>query len=346
MTLWLKRELVRGLIRSVAFGLVCVLVFLFLIWLVSSSGNSGAGNRVYKNYVETYFVSEIMADKETYEKRMAGNALLSDKDQREGTFVVVSISGPIYGEDAQRIWDQLYIAARITKNMKAIIFLINSPGGGVTESDYFFEEIRRMKTRGIKTVAFVDSLSASGAYYMTAHSDRIIASPTAVVGSIGVIWKAYNIEELSRKIGVSVDVIKSSAMKDIGSPFKKMSDDENAVLYRIVDYNYQRFKSIIHKSRGLSVSEIELVANGGIWHSEDAKRLGLTDEIGYVNRAVDVAMELTGVRSPRVVKYEEEATFWDIFSSRSPAVRLITNLNNAVSNPSISTPKLLYMWIP
>ena len=349
MAPWFRRTLIKGLIGPVAYGVVSVLVCLFYVWFVGnifSGSNLSGGKKVYKNYIEKFFISEIVADREVALERVLEDSLSTGQKPKEGTFVIVPINGPIFDENVQRIWDQLYIAVKITPNLKAIIFLVDSPGGGVTESDYLFEEIRKIRTRGVKTVVFINSLSASGAYYMTAQSDKIISSPTAIVGSIGVIWESMNIEELSRKLGISVNTIKSSDMKDIGSPFKKMSDDEKIVLRKIIDYNYDRFRSIVQKGRGLSNSQINLVSTGEVWHPEKAKALGLVDEVGYVNRAVDIARELTGVNVPTVVTYEEETTFLDIFGVRSPVVGLIKDLDNTVSKAGIPTPRLLYMWIP
>src|SRR3989344_2357489 len=350
MQLWLKRELVRRLIGPLAFGVISVLLGLFYLWVLGSvfSGNNFSANnpKVYKNYVERSFVDEVITEKEIYEKRMAEEILFNSQDPGVGTFVVIPISGAILGDNAQRIWDQLYITARITDDVKAIIFLIDSPGGGVTESDRLYEEIRKIKTRGIKVVSFVNSLSASGAYYITVESDKIVSSPTGITGSIGVIWRLINMKKLSQKIGVSEEVIKSSGMKDIGSMFKEMSGNERVVLQRVVDHSYGRFKSIVQKERGLSNSQIELVSTGAVWHSEDAKMLGLVDEIGYMNRAVGIAKELTGVKMPIVVQYEEEVTLWDIFGTRSPLISLVKNLNSAVDNPDIFSSELLYMWIP
>lgn len=351
MTLWFKRALFKGLIGPVAFGVVSIMLCLFYVWLVGTAFSTSAltkSNRIYKNYVEKDFVSEIIADQDTDEKRRAEIfAILSQNNKEtEGTFVVVYVKGVISGENFQNIWDQLYIAARLTRNLKAIIFYVDSPGGGVTESDQLYEEIRKIRSRGIKTVVYIHSLSASGAYYLTVASDKIIASPTANTGSIGVIWQMINIEELSRKLGISADTIKSSAMKDIGSPFKTMSGDEKVILQKIVDYNYERFKNIVQKSRGLSDAEINLVATGGIWHADDAKTKKLVDEIGYVNRAVEIAKEITAVNAPVVVTYEKEFVFWDMFGAQSPINSLLNNANNAITGNYVVAPKLLYQWIP
>ncbi|OGN02098.1 MAG: hypothetical protein A2655_00015 [Candidatus Yanofskybacteria bacterium RIFCSPHIGHO2_01_FULL_43_42] len=349
MAPWFTRAMIRGLIGPVAYGIVSILVCLFYLWVFGSvfgGNNLSNSGKVYKNYTEKIFVDEITADQETLGEYKKASEQLVSLEAKEGTFVVIPITGSILGDNAQRIWDQLYIATRITQNTKAIIFFVDSPGGGVTESDHLFEEIRKIRTTGIKTVTFVNGLSASGAYYITAQSDKIISSPTAIVGSIGVIWESINVEELSRKIGISVDVIKSSDMKDIGSPFKKMSDGEKVVLRRVVNHSYDRFKSIVRKGRGLSASQVNLVATGEVWHSEDSRKLGLIDEVGYINKAIDVAMELTGVRMPTIVQYEESLTLWDALGTRSPFIGLVKNLDNAVNNPGILAPKLFYMWIP
>ncbi|MBI2674665.1 MAG: signal peptide peptidase SppA [Candidatus Yanofskybacteria bacterium] len=347
MTTWFRRTLIRSLIGGpIAYFAISILMLFAYVWFFSNALNISSGeNKVYKNYVEKFFIYEILPDAGSFNKKIAKDILLTD-EIKEGTFVVVPISGAILSDSAQRIWDQLYIAARITPNLKAIIFLIDSPGGGATASDHLYEEVRKIKTRGIKIVSFVDSLSASGAYYITAQSDRIVSSPTGTTGSIGVIWRLINAEQLGQKIGVSEEVIKSSEMKDIGSPFKKMSGSERMVLQRVVDHSYDRFRSIVQKGRGLSDSQIDLASTGAVWHPEDAKTLGLVDEIGYMDRAVEVAMELTGVNMPVVIQYQEEITVWDILGTRSPLIGLIGNLSNAVKNPDIFSSELLYMWIP
>ena len=109
----------------------------------------------------------------------------------------------------QNLFDQLFIAAQKNFSTKAVIFYIDSPGGEVTACDKLFNEVLKLKTYGIKTVAFVNSMSASGAYYITANSDKIVASPTSIVGSIGVIMELYNFEGLAGKIGLKIETIKS-----------------------------------------------------------------------------------------------------------------------------------------
>ncbi len=345
----IRRTLVNALIRSVIPAVVGLVVwvggYMFVMSYVTGSGY-GSGKKFYKNYTEQPFLEEIVSDKNILLQRSLENKLLDKKKLMQGTFVVVRVDGVISGEGYQDIYDQLYIAGRLTHNLKAIIFIVDSPGGSVTASDNLYEEIRKFKSRGYKVVTFVNSMSASGAYYITANSDRIIAAPTSLVGSIGVIMEWYNFQGLAGKIGVKEETVKSSEMKDIGSPFKKMSDQERDVLQKVVNQSYARFKNIVKVGRRMSDIEVGRVATGEVWTAQDAKRLGLVDDVGYVSQAIYSAKQLTGVEFPSVVIYRQERGFFDIFGVNSSVANLISNLDSKISRNFMPGPQLLYQWIP
>ena len=338
---------------SLIVGLV-VLVFLIggissVSYLVNSSSGNVGQSKIYKNYVEKNFIDQIIADQETYDRKQTKTVeslVRTNGRLVKGRFVVIPINGAIDGESYQDIYDQLYVAVRFNSDLRAIIFIVDSPGGSVTASDVLYEEIRKIRSRGIKTVAFVNSVSASGAYYITANSDKIVASPTSIVGSIGVIMQLYNLEGLAGKVGVRSETIKSSEMKDIGSLFRKMSDRERDVLQKLVNPSFTRFKKIVKEGRHLEDEDVKKVATGEVWTAQDAKALGLVDEVAYLPMAIDVAKEITGVDVASVVVYQKENNLFDWLGSQSPITKIAIDLDDKLSPNNLVGPKLLYQWIP
>lgn len=356
-----KRLMLVTLAAPVITGAVGTIILIGGLWIFSSmlAGSLfSVSPGVYKNYVERKFVDEAVIEnrssplfrglgQQTEDRQNEKNGLEKGK-LTTGDFVIIPINGIISGDPGsyQYLFDQLLIAAQKNPNTKAVIFYINSPGGEVTVCDNLYNEVKKLKANGIKTVAFVNSMSASGAYYITANSDKIVAAPTALVGSIGVIVQLYNFEGLAGKIGIRVETIKSGEMKDIGSPFKRMSEEERNVLQRIVDSAYERFISIVREGRDLTNYQVAAVATGAILTAEDAMVFGLVDEVGYMKRAVDAAKELTGVTNPRLVIYQREMDFFDVFMENASFLNFNSVKPEKVVQEVLPSPTFLYQWIP
>jgi protease-4 len=191
------------------------------------------------------------------------------------------------------------------KSVKAVILRVNSPGGTVTASDILYYEIAAFKKRtGIPVVAHFLDVAASGGYYVAMAADRIIATPTTITGSIGVIVSSFNIVALIEKIGVRYNPYKSAEGKDLGSPFKPENEADRKIIQAIVDDMYGRFKGIVATGRGARLkADIATVADGRIVTATEALRVGLIDEIGYMGSAVARAKELAKISDARVVIY-------------------------------------------
>ena len=338
----IKRVLANAFIRSIIPATIGFVVWFGGYYLFF---NSSGSSKVYKNYTEKLFIEEAIRDRQFSDKISIQSQIVENQKPTTGDFVIIPINGAIAdGDSYQNLFDQLFIAAQKNFSTKAVIFYIDSPGGEVTACDKLFNEVLKLKTYGIKTVAFVNSMSASGAYYITANSDKIVASPTSIVGSIGVIMELYNFEGLAGKIGLKIETIKSSEMKDIGSPFRKMSERERRVLQRIVDTLYGRFVAIVRAGRKLGSSEMDVLATGEVWTAQDAKLLGLVDEVGYIKKAIEVAKELTGVTNPRLVIYQKEIGFFDAF------IESVSRVNSGkaekIVENALPPPGFLYQWIP
>lgn len=209
------------------------------------------------------------------------------------------------GNILSRVFYRLEKAAA-DPQIRGVILRLDTPGGEVTASDILTNEIRRFREKtGIPVVALMMGVSASGGYYIASACDLVLAHPSTITGSIGVISMFPNIEELFGKVGVKMTIIKSGRMKDSGSPFRDMSEDEKAVFQEIVDGFHEDFIQAVLAGRGDALTETELrkLADGRIYTAPQALDAGLIDDIGYFNEALDSVLDLAGIPEAGVVAY-------------------------------------------
>ncbi|MFQ5899908.1 MAG: signal peptide peptidase SppA, partial [Candidatus Methylomirabilia bacterium] len=206
------------------------------------------------------------------------------------------------------------------EKVRALVIKINSPGGTVTASDILYREIKAFKERRqIPVVAAIMDVAASGGYYVALAADTIVAHPTTVTGSIGVMMLTLNAEGLLRKVGVSPLTIKSGAKKDMGSPFRGLTEAERKIFQAVIDDLYQRFVGLVVKERQLSEETVRRLADGRIYTAEQAKALGLVDRVGYLEEAISLAREAAGVSESRVVAYHRPRAYRATIYSTAPA---------------------------
>jgi len=178
--------------------------------------------------------------------------------------------------------------------IKAILVRINSPGGAVGPSQEIMREI--LKVRKIKkVVASLETLAASGGYYVACACDVIVANPGTAVGSIGVIMKLANVEQLTKKLGVDFYSLKAGELKDLGSPFRPMTPEERAALQSLLDNIHQQFIQDVATNRKIPLDRMATLATGTVFTGEQAKNLGLVDELGNFEDALELAGRLGGI---------------------------------------------------
>jgi protease-4 len=212
---------------------------------------------------------------------------------------VVEIRGEIY-YDLSKI--QEIEAHRDDDNVKAMLVFIESPGGGVTASQALYDAVRSVR-RKKPVVAFLASVAASGGYYVACAADSIVAHPGTLTGSIGVIATFLRTQELFRKIGLDVTVIKTGEFKDIGSPYRPMTDEERAYLGALLDDVYRQFLGAVSEGRGMPIERVAELAEGRLFTGAQAAGLGLVDRLGTYEEALDMAASLAGITGePRVVQ--------------------------------------------
>ena len=214
--------------------------------------------------------------------------------------------GVIFTEPSmvQDIVSQLRLA-EADPDIKAVLFKIDSPGGSVTASDILYHEIKSFKERtGIKVTAEIMNVAASGGYYMALPADFIMAHPTSVTGSVGVIFLQPKFYELMDKIGVGVTASTSGENKDMGSPFRKATNAETKIFQNLTDSLGKRFVDLVVEHRKISPDAVENVSTARIYLADEALTLGLIDEIGYINEAISRTKELAGLdANSKVIVY-------------------------------------------
>ena len=204
----------------------------------------------------------------------------------------------------QEVVSQLRLAGK-DENVKAVIFKIDSPGGSVTASDILYNEIEVFKERtGAKVVAAMMGLTASGGYYISLPADYILAHPTTITGSIGVIFRRPRVTGLMQKVGIDIEVNKSGKNKDIGSPFRAATAEEDKIFQDLTDRLAVRFVDLVAKHRKLEPETIAEISTARVYLANEALELGLVDEIGYLEKAVLQAKKLARLpEDAKVVVY-------------------------------------------
>ena len=189
--------------------------------------------------------------------------------------------------------------------VRAVIVRINSPGGTVTASDMMYREVVKFKKRSSKPVVILmGEVAASGGYYVACAGDEIIAYPTTVTGSIGVIIQTFNFSEGMRKIGIKADAITSGTNKATGSPFAPMSPEHRALLQGIVDEFYENFLAIVIENRpAVSPADLNWITDGRVITGSRAVEVGIVDRLGDLRTAMDASKQRAGVSLARLVKY-------------------------------------------
>ena len=231
------------------------------------------------------------------------------------------------------------------RGIKAVILHVDSPGGDVTTSDVLAEEVRKCQAKGIKVVAFFGDTAASGAYYASAGADRIVARPTSISGSIGVIMMHFDAQKLLvEKVGVRDESIVSGPYKEVPSVFRPMTAEERAYLQNIVDQLYGRFVKTVADGRKLKEADVRKLADGRVYLAEEAKRLGLIDEIGQRDEAIAAARKLAGEDSTVIAYYHQPGLLAELFRSQARANPVPEELETLAS--MALHPRLLYLWRP
>jgi protease-4 len=224
---------------------------------------------------------------------------------------VIELIGPIY--ESRSITRQLKQFGE-HKSIRAIVFRIESPGGGVAASQEIYEALKRIRDGGKPIIASMGGIAASGGYYVACGADTIMANPGTTTGSIGVIAEFVNLEDLYSKVGISFEAIKSGRYKDTGSPHRALTQNDRRYLQAFVDDAFGQFVDVVVKERNLSRKKVLEFADGRVFTGRQAKEAGLIDLLGDYETAIQLAAKLGGISGePTIIKERRrDITLFDL----------------------------------
>jgi protease-4 len=251
---------------------------------------------------------------------------------------VVKIYGVIKSPDKTvKVLDELQREPKV----KAVVLRIDSPGGVVGACQEIYEKVKKLKEFK-PVVVSMGSVAASGALYISVGASKVVANPGTITGSIGVIIQSYNVKELAQKLGVKVVTVKSGKFKDLLNPFREPDPQSLKVLQELIDDSYRQFVKAVAEGRGLKVEEVMKFADGRVFSGKRAKELGLVDELGGLDRAVELAKELG--KCPK-------AQVWEVKEKKGLVERLLGEgsseaLNNLIGvlSGDVKEVNLMYLF--
>ncbi len=257
------------------------------------------------------------------------------------------------GENPVSLLYEKLAKAEDDPRVKAVVLRLNTPGGAVTASDAMYRELQRFRERtGKPVVALLMDVAASGGYYVACASDRIVAYPTSVTGSIGVIVQTISVKPALQRLGVMTEAMTSGPNKDAGSPLSVLTDEHRAVLQQLVDDFYARFVEVVREARpGIPPDRFDEVTDGRVVSGEVALEHGLVDATGDLHDALAVARDLAGLDRADVVQYHRPLDYVGSPYAAAPATPAVgTQVNLLQMNLDAAGLELpvgfYYLWRP
>jgi protease-4 len=279
----------------------------------------------------------------------------------EGMLANARVGGLLQaGENKLSLFTQELEKAETDPDVKAIVLRVNSPGGTVTTSDTMYQQIKRFKAHTHKPViACTQEVTASGAYYVCCAADRIVAHPTSVVGSIGVIFSNFDATDGLAKLGIQSRAVHSGTLKEMGSPFKHETPLEQRVMQEMVNEYYIRFTSVVKSNRpnvqetpppppAKDPSDYAGVFSGRVWSGAKAVELGLADQLGLLDDAIDVARSAARAPRAKAVLYKRPYGYSGSIYAETETPRPQANVIqlNLPGAQSILPTGFYYLWQP
>lgn len=268
----------------------------------------------------------------------------------DGVLLNVEVPGLVYGENAVSLFREKLDAAAGDPGVRAVVLRINSPGGGVTACDVMRHELLRYKERCRKPIAVcLMDCGAGGAYYLATGGDRIFAHPTTLTGGVGVIMNVYNLSDSLGQFNVRPTPIKAGAYIDMATPIEGLDEPAKQMLQLMANEFHERFKQIVRDSRPLKPDSERQIFDGRIFSASQALDLGMVDQIGYLDDAIDWARQASGSPRASVVAYRRtNEKVYSPYATSPPHASYKEGLF-PFSVPGLDRAKLptfLYLWQP
>ena len=254
------------------------------------------------------------------------------------------------GENPVSLFVEKLDRAQADANVKAIVVRINSPGGGVTASDIMYNRLVQFRQyKRVPIIAIIQDVGASGGYYIACGADAILAHPTAVTGSIGVIVQLMSFADLMEKLGIDANAVTSGRFKSMASPLKPLEQEDVDLVQGMVNDYYERFVEVVQTGRPkLTPEAVRTLADGRVYTGQQAKANGLVDDLGYMMDAIDTARKCSNSPRVKVVIYHRPLGYRPNAYATTPMPAPTTQFNMLnISMPALfelSQPQFLYVW--
>ncbi len=276
-------------------------------------------------FIGSLVLSRAFVTDTTGKKHVAETIVEGSGDNK---IAIISVRGILSSESAEGLFIEKPSIVEVVKQqleqaatdaqVKAVLLEVDSPGGGITASDVIYNNILKFKTdTKKKVVVYMQDIAASGGYYISSAADAIVAHPTTITGSIGVIMPLINVAELINRYGIKDSSITSGDMKGIGSPLKPMTPGETAILKEIIDEMYMQFVKVVSTGRHLDIESVKQIADGRIYTGKQALEKGLIDQLGYLEDAIGLSKKLAGLTDATIIRYEKHYGLADLFGVMS-----------------------------
>jgi len=284
---------------------LAIFAVLLVVWSVSSTKVKQIESKDTSNYLN--YLNRL-ENKQSWTTQIyrEGKGKILALVKLEGEIIDIPANSPTVSStyNHQVFLEQLE-SAFSRDDIKGVIMQVNSPGGGVYESDEIYNRIMELKAQYNKPlVVYMSQQAASGGYYVSMAADKIYANRNTITGSIGVILRTYNYQELTDKIGIKDVTFKSGAQKDLLNPMRPLTEEEAAIAQGVVNESYGYFVDIVAKGRNMDRNQVIKLADGRIYTGTQAKNLGLVDEVGNLDQAINGTAELAHITDPQVLLFE------------------------------------------
>ena len=290
-----------------------------------------ADTLIYRNDVRNYLKKLVEIDEDDNLPIVGLSDMMNvkknvPKDKSGNIVAVYYASGEITDYPSSATSEDGIVGSKVIRDLrklkddndvKAVVLRVNSPGGSAFASEQIWHAVKELKTKKPVIVSMGD-YAASGGYYISCVADTIVAEPTTLTGSIGIFGIIPNVKGLTDKIGLSYDVVKTNKYADFGNIMRPFNEDERSLLQMMITEGYDTFVSRCAEGRHMTKEAIEKIAEGRVWTGETAKKLGLVDELGGIDKALDIAVAKAGIEGYTIVSYPAKQDFFSSLLDTKP----------------------------
>lgn len=316
---------------------------MLMFYPAETSLNSGlVDTLIYKNNVRDYLKTLVKVEEDDRLPILGLTDMMGvkknvPKDKSGNIVAVYYASGEITDQPISSVSEEGIVGSKVIRDLrklkedddvKAVVLRVNSPGGSAFASEQIWHAVKELKSKK-PVIVSMGGYAASGGYYISSIADTIVAEPTTLTGSIGIFGMFPNAKGLADKIGITYDVVKTNQFSDFGNIMRPLNTDEQALMQMMVARGYDLFVNRCAEGRHMSKEAIEKVAEGRVWTGEAAKQLGLVDELGGIDKALDIAVKKAAIEGYSVVSYPEKEGFLTSLLSTQSANYVESKLLNS-----------------